>query len=246
MVVDYLRCCDVVKSLSNYFNGRSDVASIEFPSNVLYKSNEYYLYMFYSCLLDYGMRSKIYHSNLVNTYMKYHEIFEPSYVLKMNKDELRDIVVSNIHPRYPNVALKKWIELSSFLVQYDDIVSVLSGMNSFDKVNTFIRSIKGYGQKTGGLLIRIICDSGICDFSDVHCIPIDRHDIEISYLTGIISSMKLSSKEIDLLSDTYVKVGRELGVRPSDVDKYLWAIGSSFCIKKDCDSCPLREYCSKR
>ncbi len=37
--------------------------------------------MFYSCLLDYGMRSKIYHKNLVDTYEKYPNIFDPNYAI---------------------------------------------------------------------------------------------------------------------------------------------------------------------
>lgn len=200
--------------------------------------------MFYSCLLDYGMRSKIYHKHLSITYAKYPDIFNPRYVVNMKEDLLKDIIVNNIHPRYPNIAVKKWIELSKKLQRYDSILNYLKTLNSFEKLEYFVKNIKGYGQKTGGLLIRIICDVKICNFKEnVKSIPIDRHDIEISYLTGIISKQKIGNKEINGLSDMYVKIGEELNINPSDIDKYLWEIGNSFCNKKKCNECPINICC---
>lgn len=200
--------------------------------------------MFYSCLLDYGMRSKIYHKHLSTTYATYPDIFNPRYVVNMKEDLLKDIIVNNIHPRYPNIAVKKWIELSKGLQRYDSILNYLKTLNSFEKLEYFVKNIKGYGQKTGGLLIRIICDVKICNFKEnVKSIPIDRHDIEISYLTGIISKQKIGNKEINDLSDMYVKIGEELNINPDDIDKYLWEIGNSFCNKKKCNECPINICC---
>lgn len=242
----YQKCLLVVKALDEYFKVQKNVAEIEYPSEITYKSNEYFIYMFYSCLLDYGMRSKLYHCNLTETYKVYPEIFKPSYVIKMEEEKLKEIIVKHIHPRYPNVAVKKWIELSKKLASYDSILDFLREIKSMDELEKIIKGVKGFGQKTGGLLIRIICDSDICGFnSNVLSIPIDRHDIEISYLVGIISYKNISSSEIKKLSDYYVKAGEELGVNPSDVDKYLWEVGNSFCNKKECSLCPLNSYCKK-
>lgn len=45
--------------------------------------------------------------------------------------------------------------------------------------------------------MRIICDSEICNFQDdIKSIPIDRHDIEISYLTDIVNTTNISNKDI--------------------------------------------------
>lgn len=244
-VVDYQQGKKVVGLLYGYFSSKKEVANIEYPSNIEYGSNQYLLYMFYSCLLDYGMRSKIYHKNLSTTYAMYSDIFNPSYVVNAKEDLLKDIIVNNIHPRYPNIAVKKWIELSKGLQQYDSILSYLKTLNSFEELEYFVRNIKGYGQKTGGLLIRIICDVKICNFKEnTKSIPIDRHDIEISYLTGIISKQKVGNKEINALSEMYVKIGNELNINPSNIDKYLWEIGNSFCNNKQCDNCPLNECCN--
>ena len=244
--IEYNRCKEVVAKLNNHFKDKEGLANVEFPKKIDYGTNEYYLYMFYSCLLDYGMRSKVYHKNLINTYEKYSNIFNPSYVDKMSIDELHNIIVNNIHPRYPNVATKKWVTLSNELSKYDSIETQLKNIRSFEDLNKFIKSIKGYGQKTGGLLMRILCDSKVCDFQEsIKSIPIDRHDIEVSYLTSIIDETNISNNEIIELSNTYVNAGKELDINPSNIDKYLWEIGNSYCNKKQCEECPLNSICIK-
>lgn len=95
------------------------------------------------------MRSKIYHNNLINTYEKYPSIFCPKYVSQMKEAELHSIIVKNIHPRYPNVATKKWINISNELLKYDNILSYLKTMKDINELNQFIKVIKGYGQKNG-------------------------------------------------------------------------------------------------
>lgn len=244
--INYNRCQEVVEKLHKHFANKVGLADVEFPQNISYGTNEYYLYMFYSCLLDYGMRSKIYHRNLIDTYTKYPKIFCPNFVEKMAEKDLHNIIVNNIHPRYPNVATKKWLTLSNELLKYDSIIDYLKTIKNFQELNKFIRNIKGYGQKTGGLLIRIICDSQICNFEeDINSIPIDRHDIEISYLTNIIDTDKVSNSKIKELSNTYVNIGKKLNINPSNIDKYLWQTGNSYCNKKLCEYCPLNNICKK-
>ncbi len=244
--IDYNQCSKLVITLNKFYKNKLEIASVEYPENLEHKSDNYFLYMFYSCLLDYGMRSKIYHKNLIDTYKKYPDIFNPNYVINMKEETLRNIIINHVHPRYPNVATKKWLELSKELEQYDSILDYLKSINSFEELEYFIRNIKGYGQKTGGLLIRIICDAKVCNFKKIiDSIPIDRHDIEISYLTGVINEKKVGEKDIKNLSDTYVKISKELDINPSDIDKYLWDVGNSFCNKKECDECPLKNLCKK-
>ena len=49
---------------------------------------------------------------------------------------------------------------------------------------------------------------------------------------GIVNTTNISNKDIIELSDTYVNVGKELNINPSNVDKYLWEVGNSYCNKK--------------
>ncbi len=244
--IDYQKCVKIVKTLNDYYNGNTELATVEYPQNISYKSNEYFIFMFYSCLLNYGMRSKIYNQNLINTYLKYPSIFNPNKVINMNSDKLKDIIIKNIHPRYPNIGTKKWIKLSKQLSNYKDITKELENIKNIDVLTKFIKNIECFGQKTGNLLIRIIKDTEVCDFTaNIENIPIDRHDIEISYLTGITNKLKLSNKEIENLSKYYVQACKELNINPSNLDKYLWELGSTFCNKKKCIECPLNKYCKR-
>lgn len=243
-----VRAYEVLKLLYDYYkDGDEDLASVDAPRSLEVGSHEWLIYMFYSCLLDYGIRSKIYHENLVATYQKYPQIFNPKYVINvLEDDELLKIMKENIHPRYPNVALKKWINLSKKLANYDNLKEMIESM-SLEKLESFVKGIGGFGQKTGGLLIRMIYEANIIDtYEDLQFIPIDRHDIEISYLNVIVSKMNLSEQEIRDLSDILIKSGHSLGISASKVDKYLWNIGSTFCNKEDCLNCPLNNTCKKR
>lgn len=242
----------VIEKLDKYFynNDVNEVANVEFPNEIEYKSSEWLYYIFYSCLLDYGMRSKIYHNNLINTYHNFKDIFNPYYVVNnFNNDSsaLQQIIKENIHPRYPNVAVNKWIRLSEELSKYDNLFQKIKSLKTFEELNIFIKTINGYGQKTGGLLLRLIYESNLCEFlDDISTIPLDRHDIEISYLNKIINTKTLTSKQISELSNTYIKYSNELNVNPDKLDKYLWEIGSKFCNKNNCKNCSLSSNCSTK
>lgn len=243
---------ELIRKIHEYYNGKNlkTLATVDFPEEVKYKSNEWLIYIFYSCLLDYGMRSQNYHNNLINTYHLYPQIFNPKYVIEnfaCNKEELLGIMKNNIHPRYPNVALDKWLNLSMELSKYDNLLGKIKEFNNFNELNLFVRNIKGYGQKTGGLLLRLIYESGVCNFDDkLGYIPLDRHDIEISYLNSIIDSRKLNNSQIEELSSLYIKSGEKIGIDANLIDKYLWNIGNDFCNRKNCINCPLYDDCKTK
>ncbi len=252
MVVCEKKIDRLVQKMHEYYSSSDSntLATVDFPKLIEYKSNEWLIYIFYSCLLDYGMRSQNYHNNLINTYHIHSQIFNPRYVIEnfsINKEELLSIMKNNIHPRYPNVAVDKWINLSMELSKYNNLLDKIKEFNNFNELNLFIRNINGYGQKTGGLLLRLIYESGVCNFNDkLGYIPLDRHDIEISYLNNIIDSQKLNSKQIEELSNLYIESGEKIGIDANLVDKYLWNIGNDFCNRKNCISCPLHYDCKSK
>lgn len=248
MDIDCIKIQRMLKILNSYFKMTNEnLANVEYPVSIALGSQEWLYYNFYSCLLDYGMRSKIYHQNLITTYERHPEIFKPQYVVETfinNEEILGDIIKKNIHPRYPVVALKKWIKLSNELIKYNDLLDAISSLNSYIELEGFIKRLGCYGQKTGGLLLRLIYDSRICNFTDdMQSIPLDRHDIEISFLNSVIEKKDLSEREIRILADAYIKVGHNLNINVSNIDKYLWEIGNKFCNKKNCLNCPLFNTC---
>lgn len=147
MNLDYEKCRLVINRLYEYYSNDEKIANIEYLKEIVYASNNFFIYMFYSCLLDYGMKSKLYHNNLSNTYSKYPEIFIPSKVTNMSEERLKEIIVNNIHPRYPNVALKKWLVLSTELCNYNNLVEVLSKITCFQDLIQFINILNHMGKK---------------------------------------------------------------------------------------------------
>lgn len=212
------------KAMKDYFSNTISDATVEVPVEIVDNKQEYLNYIFYSCLLDYGMKSKLYHQNLKNTYKLHKEIF-----------------CSN------NVAVKKWLELSEYLnTTYpdDELYNKIASLNTYQELSSFLNKINGYGQKTGGLLIRLIYEANICNITDnLENIPIDCHDIEISYLNGVINKKDLNKTNINKLGKLWVEVAVANNINPSDIDKYLWSIGNTLCNKKRCDSCPLNFNC---
>ncbi len=242
----------VVKIMKDYFSKENTqaIAMVGFPEEIKYKSNDWLVYMFYSCVLDYGMRSKIYHSNLIHTYHHYPFIFDPTYVVNhfnCDQETLFHIIKENIHPRYPKVALHKWLKLSVFLSQCPSLLEKICSFHSYQELSDFIITSKNYGQKTGGLLLRVIYEANIGNFKDdISFIPIDRHDIEISYLNGVIEERHLTAKQIAELSTAYINISNKLSVNPSDVDKFLWEIGNRYCNRCHCSECPLYGHCKTK
>lgn len=246
MKVDSKKIEKCLQKLKDYYAEEENLATVEVPSCLKEGEETWLRYLFYSCLLDYGMNSKRYHANLIETYKKYPLIFSPSYIVKHKDLDLLKIMKENIHPRYPNVAYKKWIQLSTKLSNFS-LLEEIKSKRSMEELNIFIKEIGEYGQKTGGLLIRLIRESSVLSFQeDVTFIPLDRHDLEISYRNGITSSLKLTEKEIRELSNCYIQAGKKIGLNPILVDKYLWNIGNCFCSKKDCENCPLNKTCNKK
>lgn len=237
-----------VLKLKDYFKGMDSTSSvIPIPIKINGYCKEWLEFIMYSCLLNYGVNSKRYNVNILNTYRDYEWMFNPSEVINKSEEEVLKVVRESIHHRYPNVATKKWINLSNELTKIDNVLDKIKNFNSYIELYEFIISIGGYGQKTGGLLLRLIYESGICEYEDsLPIIPLDRHDIEISYLCGIVDKKSLSNKEIYELSRLWIESALKYDVDASMIDQYLWHVGAELCNKKRCVECPLYSECKSK
>lgn len=258
-VINTVNAKNSLVRLQQFFSKTSMTSKAEvlLPENIEHGSIEHYRYLFYSCMLNYGMKSSILHENLMKLYEQKPLIFSPKYICKTyenNFDALADILRSYVHVRYPNQCAKNWFFLSQILHEHynDNPKELFVGKNTYHDFQSTILKLKGYGQKTGGLLLRMLIDNGLLSPIDgIADIPIDRHDIDLSIWLGVITGLtaediKKNKKVIELLSVTWVKVSNELHISPSVTDQYLWLIGSQFCTKDKCSSCPLNNDCSKK
>lgn len=68
MVVNENNIDRLIRKMHEYYSSKDSntLATVDFPNEIEYKSNEWLIYIFYSCLLDYGIRSQKF-----NKYLSY-------------------------------------------------------------------------------------------------------------------------------------------------------------------------------
>lgn len=247
-----------LKKMRQYFSDKNidKEATVTLPKEIIHGSELHYRYLFYSCLVNYGVNSVLLHKNLISLYEQKELMFSPQYICETyadNYDSLTDILRSFLHLRYPNQCAKNWFCLSSTLHNqyHDNPKELFTNKNSYYEFQEAICNLKGFGQKTGGFLLRILIENDLLQPIDgIAEIPIDRHDIDLSIWLGVVSNItsdeiKKSKKVIKQLSNTWVMVSTKNSISPSLTDRYLWIIGSQLCSKKQCDICPLQEECRR-
>lgn len=245
--------------MNNFFLKNKDLkmSNIILPSSIKRGSMEHCKYLFYSCMLNYGIKSKVLHENLQLLYEENPCLFNPKYVLdiyKNNKCKLADLLRSKIHVRYPNQSAKNWINLSKIILsKYNgNLDEIFKNKQTYSEYQSAIFELDGFGQKTGGLLLRMLIDEGFVKPIDgIAEIPIDRHDINLCIWLDVINGLtaeeiKKNQKIIGELSKIWVNVSNEFKISPSTTDQYLWIIGSKFCSKYQCNTCPLNSLCIKK
>lgn len=248
-----------LKAMHIYFTDKNiqGQAQVIVPASIELFSAAHYRFLFYSCLLDFGVKSNVLHENMLHLYKQRPNLFLPSYIFEVYSDdytELATILRSYTHVRYPNECAKRWINLSRILhTQWqDNPQEMFRGQSTYHEFKETISLIKGLGQKTGGFLLRMLIDNEMLKSNDgIAEIPIDRHDIDLSIWLKIIleftaDEIKSSKKIIKLLSDTWVQAANKLAISPSLADRYLWIIGSEFCTSKKCVLCPLSHLCKRK
>lgn len=245
--------------MHTYFSDKNieGQAQVPIPASIMPFSAAHYRYLFYSCLLNYGVKSSVLHQNMLAFYETHPNLFLPNCVIQKysnNYSELADLLRTHIHVRYPNECAKRWVGLSEILhTKYDDNPQkMFVKRTTYSELKDAISQIKGLGQKTGGLLLRMLIDTNMIQSVDgITEIPIDRHDVDICIWLEVITKInadeiKKSKKTIKMLSDVWVQAANNLSISPSLADQYLWIIGSQFCVSSNCSICPIRSQCKRK
>lgn len=248
-----------LKKMHQYFSEKniSERAQVKLPKSIEKFSPQHYCYLFFNCLANYGMKSSLLHDNLCTLYEHNPELFAPDYIVLTYSNRLLDlaeILKSAVRVRYPNECAKRWFSLSELLYFHynNNPQEMFIDKNRYEEFKCVISQIKGFGQKTGGLLLRMLIDNGMLSPVDgISEIPIDRHDIDLCVWLEVVSNIttdeiRKSKKVISELSSTWVEASNNLAISPSITDQYLWIIGSEYCVTKSCDLCPLKEMCNNK
>ena len=97
--------------MHNYFSkmGTTSKAEVILPERIERGSIENYKYLFYNCMLNYGMKSSVLYENLMKLYQSNPLLFSPEYICNTyagNYGALADILRSFVHVRYHNQCAK--------------------------------------------------------------------------------------------------------------------------------------------
>lgn len=236
-----------------------DLVENQIPQGVAPLSKDHARFLFFTVFNDHGTKSRNLYARAKDLFTADPEVFDPRAVTTRfggatGLDRLATEVTARIGARYPTAAAKAWYHNAMRLRQEFDGEprEVFRCSRDAPEVLATICSFRGYGPKTGAMLLRAIVGLGfnaVERLSEV-LVPVDIHDSRISFYTGIASVTGQALEDVDyyaharavqrLLSDACTRAR----VSWPDVDRALWLIGSRGCTKRNCIPCPLLSLCA--
>jgi endonuclease III len=255
----------VVRVLADAFargNGllaeKSDLVENQVPDGASPGSAEHATFLFFVVCHDHGVRSRDLYRRAKVAYSERPWLFSAPDVIERfaGPDDagLVEATVSNIGVRYPREGARRWyLNALRLLLEYDGRADRLfrSTSDATDLLKK-ICSFRGYGPKTGGMLLRAAVGLGLAqvDRQQEVLVPVDIHDARIASYTGILTTSPAPADEaafrayVPLVQRALRDSCREARVSWLDVDRALWLIGSRGCVLRRCSECPLLDLCS--
>ncbi|MEQ8221692.1 MAG: hypothetical protein ABRQ37_05280 [Candidatus Eremiobacterota bacterium] len=263
--IDYERAELVVSRLQISFTKRTgllreveNLIENQLPDGVKRLSKEHALFLFYVIPNDYNMRSELLYERAKKLFKFNSPLFESAYILKHYKNEedpdLITATAKYLGTRYPKETAKRWyINSEKLLKCFDgDPRNLFRSSSNATLLLNKIKTFRGYGDKTGGLLLRAVINLKFSEVTELYEVPqpVDIHDSRIAFYTRIIM-VDANHKEDEInyydyrknVAEILLKTCKTLKVQWLDVDQALWLIGSRGCVKKRCSLCPLLDVC---
>lgn len=266
LTIDSERAQQIVVRLYDAFSSRfgllsetEDLVENQIPPNVPRLSRDHSLFLFFTVANDHGMKSSRLYAAAKQLFQKCRELFEPRRIVadfsSGDDPALIEATAKSLGVRYPREAARSWYANSLRLLESfnGDPRQLFQSSSDASALLKQIRSFRGYGPKTGGMLLRAIVGLGFVRVDRLEDVlpPVDVHDSRISFLTGIVRAS--AAREVD--GEHYYKYTAQIQaalkdacnssrVAWCDVDRALWLIGSRGCVSKRCHLCPLSDVCS--
>lgn len=266
MRVNRKRAREVVRRLDEAFARREgllaeieDLVEYQIPVGVRPLSRDHALFLFFTLVNDHGTKSRRLYAKAKELFRSNRGLFEPATVVAQYSvggvDRLVDDVCGKLGTRYPRVAAITWLENALKLREYydSDPRRVFRSSQDARDVIGAICDFRGYGPKTGAMLLRAVVGLGFAQLSNVQhvLVPVDIHDSRISFYVGAVEDDGQSTgahpeyySHVRDIQALLTRACREEGVAWPDVDRALWLIGSRGCVSRRCAECPLLRYCS--
>jgi len=265
LIINQKRAEMVVQRLYAAFSQRQGLLSElenlvenQIPEGVFPLSREHSLFLFFTVFNDHGMKSVRLYSLAKKLFHLQPEIFDPARVLAtFTGPEDPDLLAATgryLSVRYPKVTAANWYVNSKRLCDLyaADPRNLFSSTAKAAELLDGITQFRGYGPKTGGMLLRAVIGLGFAKVTGLEevLLPVDIHDSRISFLTGMI---RAGDKRTVSPADYYRHVPQiqrmlldtcnTLGLSWLNVDRALWIIGSRGCVDTRCQLCPISDFC---
>ena len=263
LVLNLDRSTEIARILENSFRNKEhifrdqkELVENQMPLGVQPLSREHALFIFYIVPQDYATVSVRLYKRARELFEKRAELFDPEYVARLNVEDIKKLVSRKIGARFPNEAAFRWYANSIKLTKEyrGDPRRLFNVSKDACEVLSHIKEFRGFGPKTGALLLRAISNLGFAKLSHVSNvkIPVDVHDVRIAFYTHSVSG----SNDVDTYVRNYSKYAnlvqnlwsRSAGLARVDwliLDRALWLLGSKACVKGKHLHCPLKNFCIK-
>lgn len=234
-----------------------DLVENQIPEGVDFLSREHALFLFYTVVNDYSMKSSRLYTQAKALFSERCELFDPFYIVSEFSgpgDELIEATGRQLGTRYPKETAKRWyLNSVKLIAEFDgDPRKLYQSSSEAPKLMKNITAFRGYGPKIGGILLRAIIGLGFAKATGLEevLVPVDIHDSRISFLTGILRVEDESKDEkvnyyayACKVQKIFLDTCNSLGIEWLDMDRALWLIGSRGCVNKRCVACPLNDIC---
>jgi endonuclease III len=239
---------------------RWDLVENQLPEGVDAGGREHALFLFMVVPNDRGVKSSALWKRAKLAHKTSPELFDLAAVVARysnDRSKLASYLAASIGPRYANHASSAWVENAARLGQeYDGDPRALFGSSRDSReIARVIRGYKGFGPKTGGMMLRAAIGLGwaSADHLEEVEMPVDVHDVRISLQTGILCDA-LIARTIDsrsystlapVIRQFLTRICAEEKISWPEIDRSLWLIGSRGCSNRRCYLCPLNGVCDQ-
>jgi len=156
-------------------------------------------YIFYGSLVDRGQNTFRVWRKIAELYASKPKLFDPQFAKDFDKQQLEGIL-RKLGLRFPAQFARFWISASKQIVGKE---------KELCKNPNLIYKISGFGQKTGGLFIKLACRCGFVCPEKV-LIPIDTNDKRFLCAYGIVQ--KFDQQTIKRIQEIIWEISQELNV----------------------------------
>jgi len=238
------------------FTNPVELVENQMPEKVRLLSREHALFLFYVVPQDHGVSSAGLYTKAKELHREDPDVFDPSAVVKL---ELRDIekrVSRKLGVRYPIESSREWHENSRMLLEeYEgDPRKLFSKTKEAQKLLKEIRRFRGFGPKTGALLLRAISNLGFVELDNLEdvLLPVDVHDTRIAFYTRSLAGpntpdwyVKNYMSYVRPVQEVWLSASQRAGLDWRELDRALWILGSKGCAPEKHGICPARDLCVK-